>query len=110
MSAEEFAYYDDALSRCDSFMHLVENVFCKMNAHQYTNLEEFMDYMCLAGRLNQIKVPLFAFGAHDDVILSHETIPTAEVRGLSNPVCIATSAHGAHCCHLTGNIIPGCWY
>lgn len=110
MSPEEFSYYNDAFNQCNGYMHLTENVYCKMYADQYTNYREFQDYMTLNGRMNRIKVPLFAFGAVDDIILSHITIPKDEVRGLSNPVCLATSKHGAHCCHIAGLIRPKCWY
>ena len=91
-------------------MHLTKNVFCKMYADQYTNYREFQQYMTLNHRLGDIKVPLFAFGAQDDVILSQTTIPRQEVAALSNPVCVATSQRGAHCCHLTGLLRPKCWY
>ena len=75
MTPETFAYYDDALKNCTGFMDLGEKVYCKMYAHHYTTYKEFQDYMTLNHRLHEIKVPLFGFGADDDVILSSITIP-----------------------------------
>lgn len=70
MTAEEFAYYDNAIRSCNDFRTLTTDVYSKMYAHQYSDYKEFSNFMTLNGRLDRIKVPLFAFGSHDDVILS----------------------------------------
>ena len=41
MSPEQFAYYEDSLRKCNGFMHLTLNVYCKMYADQFTNYSEF---------------------------------------------------------------------
>lgn len=69
--------------------------------------------MTINGHLNELKIPLFALGAKDDVILTNEAVPNQEARECNQPVMVATTAEGAHCCHLTtGSSVlrPASWY
>jgi len=76
----------------------------------YTSEKQYNEYMSLPGRLNKIKFPLFGFGAHDDVVFCSSTIPVNEIEQSSQPIMVATSHKGGHVCHLTGNVLPKCWY
>ena len=99
MSKEEFEYYESAFRNCNGYLHMLEKIWLPMFHHQSAN--HFLKYMTINGRLHELKLPLFAFGAKDDVILSSETIPNAEACQGDQPIMIATSNEGAHCCHLT---------
>ena len=76
----------------------------------FTSEKEFNDFATLNGKLHKIKIPLFGFGAHDDVILCPSIIPVDEIEQSSQPIMVATSHKGGHVCHLTGNLVPSCWY
>lgn len=110
MSPEQFAYYENAFATCTGYKDMCRRVYLVMFKDLFSTDDEMLEYLTITGRLDKVKVPVFAFGAQDDVILNPATIPTEEIESLDNPFCVATSSKGAHCCHLTGTFLPRCWY
>ena len=112
MSKEDFEYYENAFANCNGYKYMVEKIWLPMFGHK--SVPQFLNDMTINGRLHELKVPLFAFGAMDDVILNSDTIPNQEARDSDGqPIMIATSDKGAHCCHLTNGrsiFTPQCWY
>ena len=108
ISKEDYEHYNDAFSTCTGYYDLNERFFFKMFG--YKNKKHMNDYNTLNGRLNKIEFPVFAFGAHDDLMLPSDMIPKDEIERSSQPFMVATSHKGGHVCHITGNVMPECWY
>ena len=101
MTKEEFEYYHSAFANCNGYLHMITKIWLPMFGHK--SVKQFLSDVTISGRLHEIKVPLFAFGAMDDIILHSKIIPDKEVSESSTgqPIMIASSEGGAHCCHLT---------
>lgn len=108
VSKEDFQHYEHALSTCTGYDDLVNRVYTKMFGVE--SLKQFNDFHSLSGRLNKIEFPLFGFGSHDDVIMRDSTLTVDEIEQSTKPIMVASSYKGAHVAHLTGNLLPTCWY
>ena len=108
MKKQDFEYYDKAFKDCNGYKQMIKTIWLPMFGPK--TKKEFLKKMTLSGRLDRIKMPLFALGAMDDLILDPATIPNQEVSEGDKPAMIATTDKGAHCALLTGSIFPRCWY
>ena len=108
MKREDFEYYDRAFKECKGYKQMIKTIWLPMFGMK--TKDEFLRKMTLNGRLNQIKMPLFALGAMDDLILDPKAVPNREVSEGDSPAIIATTDKGAHCALLTGTLLPKCWY
>ena len=55
-----------------------------------------------AGRLHQIKIPVFAFHSGDDWVSPEHLVPKEEIMKDGSNVAVVFTDMGAHCCHFTG--------
>ena len=70
----------------------------------------YCEYVTIAERANEIKVPTFAVGSEDDQICGHMFAPLKAAQSSDSQLCLGITKHGAHVNHMTGHLWPKSWY
>lgn len=67
----------------------------------YSDYKEYYSHACLAGKLNQIRIPVLALNAEDDPFQPGDSIPIEEASQTKN-VAIVTTRYGGHIGFMEG--------
>lgn len=108
VSAEDYAMYDHALTNCNSFRDLVTDIYVPNGG--YESYEEWFTKNSMAQGIENIKVPTFGFTAADDIIVDEKVTPNDAIKQGKSSFMMGKTTYGAHASHLTGTLVPRCWY
>ena len=108
MSKDDFEKYSREIAASQSFKTLITNVYAPLDGLK--SHDEWIKRNNIGERVSQIKVPTFALGASDDLIVDEKAIPFDQVRKGKGSVLFAYSRVGGHASFITGKILPTTWY
>ena len=109
MTDEEYKYYENALqTNKHGLQGFDEKIYPRMFGYKDAN--EYYQKESLMPDIHKIKVPTFALHSKDDQFIPNDSVPYTEISSENSSICLAVTSFGMHACHVSGLIVPACWY
>ena len=106
---EEYDQYETALrTSWLGMLTLDSKVYPRMFG--FKDKQDYCESVTVVEHCLNIKVPTFALGSADDQICDPSLAPTDIAWRKGSNICLATTNHGGHVCHIAGSLLPKSWY